>query len=73
MIAESRADFCCPECDSSDVHRDGAKVFECRQCGERVHEAVEECRDSLERLADRDDDVGWFARRVLDTGGVSDE
>ena len=72
MLAETRADWCCPDCDSSDVFRDGAKVYECRDCGERTHEAVAGCQDSLERLADRDDDVGAIARQLLETGGVQE-
>jgi ribosomal protein L37AE/L43A len=66
-----RADWSCPSCNSSDVFRDGKSRFECRDCGEQVHEAVIDASESLQRLAKRDDKVGQIAQRLLDTGGVA--
>ncbi|WP_390884086.1 eL43 family ribosomal protein [Halapricum hydrolyticum] len=71
-MMNERADFSCPSCNSSDVFRDSGSIFECRNCGERIHEAVGENADALERLSDRHDDAGAIARTLLETGGVSE-
>lgn len=73
MADSDRANWCCPSCDSSDVFCEGGKVFECRSCGERVHECILECSETLQQLAERDDQVGVFADRLLETGGVASE
>lgn len=66
-----RADFSCPSCESSDIFRESGSTLECRDCGQRVHEAVADKADVLSRLSDRDDDVAAIAERLLETGGVS--
>lgn len=68
-----RADYSCPKCESSDVFRNGGKVYECHECGAKVHEAVLGEVDTLEELAKRGDRVGAIADRLLETGGVSAE
>lgn len=68
----SRADYSCPSCNSSDVFRDGTNEFLCRDCGERIHEAVAEHADALARLSDRDDKAGAFAQKLLETGGIEE-
>jgi len=67
-----RADFCCPECDSSEMRRvsgtDG--TYECQQCGERTHEKIENAREDLEALAQSDNPAGELAALLI--GGESD-
>lgn len=72
MTDAARADYNCPECGTSDVFRDGKKVYVCRACGMKVHEGVLQYGDSLQNLAERDDMVGAFATRLLETGGVAE-
>lgn len=72
-VQPDRANWCCPSCDSSDVFREGGKIFECRYCGEQIHEGILENENSLEQLANRDDKVGAFAHRLLETGGIATE
>lgn len=68
---DSRGDWCCPKCDSSDVFHAGGKRFECDDCGKTVHEAVGEIGDDLHDLARGDDTIAKLADRLLETGGVA--
>lgn len=71
-MSRDRADWSCPECQSSDVYRKKGATFECRDCGQQIHESVGASADTLERLSERDDAAGDIARTLLETGGVSE-
>lgn len=71
-MMNERANWSCPSCNSSDIFRESGSIFECRNCGEQVHEAVAENADALQRLSDRNDNAGQIARTLLETGGVSE-
>jgi len=66
-MSEGRADFPCPSCDSTDVFRaDGTDgTYECRRCGQRTHERIEENREALEALADTDLPVADVAQTLV--------
>lgn len=70
---ESRANWCCPSCDSSDVYHTTGKRFKCESCGASIHEAVGEIGGDLHDLARRGDIVGKLADRLLETGGIAQE
>lgn len=72
MMARELAEYGCPGC-SGQLVRDNTSAprFRCESCEAKVHEAVAENADALSRLADRGDGVGDIARRLLETGGVS--
>jgi ribosomal protein L37AE/L43A len=69
-LSAERADFCCPDCDDSDIVRvegtDG--TFECRACGARTHEKIEAHREELAALADGDGPAGEVAALLLGGG-----
>lgn len=72
MSRADRADWCCPQCESSDVFHALGPRFECEDCGKVVHESVGEIAAELEDLARGNDDVAAeIADRLLETGGVS--
>ena len=60
---QSRADFCCPACDSSDLFlvsgTDG--TYQCQHCDAKTHEKIEAIRDDLEDLADSDNPASRIA------------
>jgi hypothetical protein len=66
-MSPERADFCCPQCDDSDIFRvegtDG--TFECRRCNHRTHVKIERHRDQLAALADGDGPAGEVAALLL--------
>lgn len=62
-----RANFSCPSCDSTEIYRvTGTEgTFECRSCGGKTHEKIEECRDDLEALARSDNPAGELASLLV--------
>jgi len=64
---DTRADFSCPSCDSSDIFRVGNTdgTYECQQCGERTHEKIEAARQDLEDLADSDSPASKLAAKLV--------
>lgn len=73
-VADSpRANYNCPSCGSSDVFQTDGSIYECRPCGNRIHEGVLDAADSLRSLAERDDNAGTIAAHLLETGGVTDQ
>ncbi|NHN41843.1 hypothetical protein G9C85_09395 [Halorubellus sp. JP-L1] len=73
MASSDRANWSCPSCESSDVFREGGKVFECRSCGEQIYECILEHSETLQNLAEREDEVGALAGQLLETGGIAPE
>lgn len=71
MIGE-RADWSCSNCESSDLFRENGPKFKCQSCGRTVHEGVGQSADTLARLAERDDDAGAIAQKLLETGGIAE-
>jgi tRNA(Ile2) C34 agmatinyltransferase TiaS len=67
------ANYKCPSCNGrlDKANRAGSK-YDCRDCGETVHEAVARAAAEgwLQSLADGDDKSAEYAQRLLDTGGV---
>jgi len=47
------------------------KLFKCDNCEKTVHEAVAENWHTLQELSKRDDKPGAYARKLLESGGVS--
>lgn len=61
-----RADFNCPNCDSSDVYRvNGSDRFKCETCGQVTLEAVGLRQDELEELAESDLAAAELAEMLL--------
>ncbi len=67
-----RANYCCPSCDSSDIVSVSQSTYECRDCGQQVHEAIAENKELLDRLKSREDKAGEIAETLLETGGIDE-